>query len=260
MKKNARSGGGAGMFSTPREKNGAEAPASSAANRKNMNNWYGDRYNGILMQRNFMAVISLVCLGAVIVSVLVVAEITSQKTIEPFVIQVEEKSGMTQVVRPIAKTYIDENKALNNYFIVRYLRAREEYFPPTYEYDYQTVTRLLSSEEVFRAFRRDVSPANETSPVRWGEQGTRDIRILSVLDMETPEGLKGHTVQVRFLVTDKMLQSGAAEKTTQYAKVARIRYDYIDMELTDEELYVNPVGFQVLQYKTTQEYVEKPQE
>lgn len=229
---------------------------AKAISQKNINNWYSDRYNGILMQRNFMAVITVVCLSAVIVSVLVVAEITSQKTIEPFVIQVEEKSGMTQVVRPMVKTYIDEKKALNNYFIVRYIRAREEYFPPTYEYDYKTVTRLLSSEDVYRTFRRDVNVANQDSPQRWGDTGTRKIRILSVLEMETPEGLSGHTVQVRFLVTDEIVRS-IGITTQQYAKVARMRYDYVDMELTDEELYVNPVGFQVLQYKTTQEYVEK---
>jgi len=255
MTKKTRSEGVAAMFAKSREND--TGAAAAGAGRRNPHNWYSDRYNGILMQRNFMAAITVVCLGAVIVSVLVVAEITSQKTIEPFVIQVEEKSGMTQVVRPIAKTYIDENKALNNYFIVRYLRAREEYFAPTYEYDYRTVTRMLSSDDVYRAFSREVAQSNESSPVRWADMGTRDITILSILDMETPEGLTGHTVQVRFLVKDTMLSSGGSVKTTQYAKVARIRYDYIKMELTDEEFYVNPVGFQVLQYKTTQEYVEK---
>jgi type IV secretion system protein VirB8 len=236
---------------------GARKKAATKDERnKKVRNWYVDRYNGVLMQRNFMAVITVVCLAAVIVSVIVVAEITSQKTIEPFVIQVEEKSGMTQIVRPIARTYISEDKALNNYFIVRYVRSREEYFAPTHEYDYNTVTRLLSSEDVYRNFRYLVSPNNESSPVRWGEGGSRDVKIISVLEMETPEGLKGFTVQVRFMVTDRVNQGGSNVRTTQYTKVARLRYDYVKMELTDEELYVNPVGFQVMQYKTTEEYAE----
>lgn len=241
------------FLSKKKDGDGSSADKKASLKLADTRNWYVDRYNSVLIQRNFMVIVTVVCIAAVIISVMVVAQITSQKTIEPFVIQVEDRSGITKVIRPLTQEYLSRDTAVNNYFIVRYIQSRESYFHPTHEYDYRTAVRLMSAEGVYMRFRRQISTANEDSPVRWGERGERRIEILTILPSELASGLQGQGAQVRFRVTD--IREGRAPVSR--VKVARLRFDYVDMELTDEERYVNPVGFQVLQYQSAYEFTSE---
>ncbi len=89
---------------------------------KESRNWYKDRYQAVLLQRRLLMGISIISMLATLGSVFIIAKLTPLKSVEPFVIQVDSKSGITQTVEPLTAKEITALESVNNYFIVQYLR------------------------------------------------------------------------------------------------------------------------------------------
>ncbi len=211
-------------------------------------NWYADRYQTVVVQRNFLALITIASLAGIIFSVLSVVKITTSKTIEPFVIEIEDKTGITNVIRPLTKEKYAYDETLRRYFLTQYITKRETYNYVTFEYNYFTVVRLLSDPVVYNAFRQDVYASNPNSPVRLGQVTQRYIKIKSITFLQPVKGEVGFTAQIRFKSDD----NGANVKY----KVATINFDFIDMVLTEEERAINPLGFRVIGYRVDDEIVQ----
>lgn len=212
-------------------------------------NWYSDRYQSVIVQRNFLALITFVSLLGVMISVFSVVHIANRVSIEPFVIEVEEKTGITNVIRPLVKEKYAYDEVLRRYFLYTYIKAREEYSFGTYKYNYHTVVRLLSSGEVYNSFLREISPNNPNSPLKLGDNAEITIKVTSVNFRELPytnTGAKadGFAVDVRFT---KYTRTGSTPK------IASIRFDYKDLSLNEEDRSVNPLGFQILTYTVDNE-------
>src|SRR5579872_6757164 len=90
-------------------------------------NWYKDRYQYVLVQRKLLTVITMLSLICTLALVLVMSQLTPLKTVEPFVIEVDQKSGITQTVDPQTVSELTANEAVNNFFVVQYIRSRESY-------------------------------------------------------------------------------------------------------------------------------------
>lgn len=218
-------------------------------------NWYADRYQTVVVQRNFLLLLTLISLAGIITSVLAVIQVTSSKTIEPFVIEIEEKTGITNVIRPLLTDKMDKETALQNYFIVKYLNARETYDFGSYNYNYSTVVRLLSSSDVYGRFRQFISSDSPDSPLKLGAEGKKEIKVISISPLETTNDKSNptqriYTYQVRFLSTE----IGGMNRRKNL--IATINFSYFDLKLTPEERSVNPLGFQVIGYRTDEENLQ----
>ena len=109
-------------------------------------NWYKDRYQYVLVQRKILVLITSLSLIASLVTVIVIAQLTPLKTVEPFVIQVDQKTGITQTVNQKTVSEITANEAVNNFFIVQYIRSRENYNSADLARNYNIV-RLMSESK-----------------------------------------------------------------------------------------------------------------
>jgi type IV secretion system protein VirB8 len=219
-------------------------------------NWYADRYQTVVVQRNFLLLLTLISLAGIITSVLAVIQVTSSKTIEPFVIEIEEKTGITTVIRPLLTDKMDSQTALQNYFIVKYINARENYDSGSYNYNYSTVVRLLSSSDVYSRFRQFISSDSPDSPLKLGANGIREVKVISITPLETATdkrnpGQKIYTYQVRFLSTETIQGGGKRQNF-----IATINFSYLDLKLSPEERNINPLGFQVIGYRTDEENLQ----
>jgi len=210
--------------------------------------WYTERYQTVLVQRNFFFFLTVVSFFVIIVSVLAVIRVTSSKNIEPFAIEIEDKTGITNVIRPLLKGEFADNENLRRYFVLKYINARETYDPGTYSYKYNTVVRLLSNGPVYSAFRQSVKQDAPDSPRRFGNKGSRTIKIKSISDLKTGPDQPGYAMHVRFSQTD----TGISYSRTKNL-LATINFDFVDMSLTMEQRAVNPLGFQVTGYSIDEE-------
>lgn len=208
-------------------------------------NWYQDKYQYILVQRNILAVITLVSLVAALISVLTIEGLTPLKSVEPFVIQVEDKTGITKVVKPLKSDELLANESLNNFFVLKYVKARETYIHTDQaEQQYlEDVVRLMSDRKEFAQYQRQINPNIEgTVPNRLGNLGNRRInkRAISYID----ERKNGGTARVEILVTEMIKND-----IRRYNKVAIVQFEYADLNLTEQERDINPLGFVVVAYR-----------
>jgi len=213
-------------------------------------NWYNDRYQFVVVQRNILALITLLALVCSIAATFSISQLVPLKSVEPFVIQVDQKSGITQVVDPLKAKELTANEAINQYFMVQYIRARESYLgsPDRNYYNYNLV-RVLSDPVVFSRYQHEIILSNPDSPgSRLGSSGSREAHIESIkfLDRrELPAGEESRRYLVKALVTEKA--GGVLPKNMQ--KLILIEFKYTELELSIEDRYLNPIGFRVLSYR-----------
>jgi len=215
---------------------------------KESRNWYRDRYQSVLLQRRVLMGVSLLALLSTLVSVFVIAQITPLKSVEPFVIQVDAKSGITQTVDPLTVREITGLEAVNNFFIVQYIRAREGYNVSDISRNYTTVRVMSDSETVYSQFKREASPSNPQSvAARMGSNGLRTVKFKSITYV------KPQLAQARLLIEEVAANGG----TAQIHKIATISFEYAKLQLNTEERYINPLGFRVIDYRIDEDALPK---
>jgi type IV secretion system protein VirB8 len=127
--------------------------------------WYKDQYQHMVVQRNVLAFLTLGALIASVICVFFVMRIAQVKTVEPYVVQIDDKSGIVQLVEPISRNQYAANEMIDRFFVAQYINSRESYNITVLRYNYNVV-RVMSTIEVFNNFRRDVSPSVPTSAAR----------------------------------------------------------------------------------------------
>lgn len=208
-------------------------------------NWYKDRYQYVLVQRKLLTVITVTSLICTLATVIVISQLTPLKAIEPYVIQVDQKSGITQTVDPMTVKELTANEAVNNYFIVMYIRARESYSMTDLAKNYNLVRIMSESRKVYPQFVAEADPNNpKSNAARLGTYGERTVKIKSITY------LNPQLVQVRLLFEER---GGIAPQH----KLALLAFEYVKMSLTIEERYLNPLGFRVTDYRVDEDILPK---
>jgi len=211
-------------------------------------NWYSDRYEFVSVQRNFLAVITLLALVLAVTATFSISQLAPLKSVEPFVIQVDQKSGMTQVVEQVKARDIAASESVNQYFIVQYCRARESYMNSDRNYYNYNLVRVLSERPIFSQYQREVSLSDPESPgMRLGQTGVREIHIESIKYLDKHKATTGEDI-LRYLVKAKITEKNGGLVAKEMQKIILIEFKYVELELTTEDRYLNPIGFQVVSY------------
>lgn len=227
-------GGGSGDDGTRGGKNPSSVP-----------NWKEDLFESVITQRNILFFFTIICVLAIAMSVLLIRYVKSSQTIEPFVIEIEQKSGIPTVVTPVSTRVYSTDEAIKRYFIMKYIRAREEYFPSTFQDNFFSVVRVLSSSAIYyNDYRPKFSISNPNSPYNiYGESSNRRV-VLKSLIFQSPK-----TAQVRIA-----FEVNGIVSLTQN-KIILMDFDFANIEMNDDERFINPLGFQVTFYRIEDESV-----
>lgn len=192
-----------------------------------------------------------------LLSVAAVAGIAPLKSVEPFVIRVDNNTGVTDVVSTVTETdgAVKESakEVLDKYWLGHYIRRRESYLWETRDYDRKTVG-LFSSHPVQQEYAAFTDPeSNPQAPVAlYAEHASVDtaIKAISFLNRgEIVNDEKRVTALVRYTKTLK--RNGAPPVTTHWA--ATVTFIYRDGEMSIEDRGHNPLGFQVIAYRNDPE-------
>jgi type IV secretion system protein VirB8 len=218
--------------------------------------WYQDKYQHVLTQRNLLALIALLALLAAIASVMAVMVMAPLKTVEPYLIQIDDATGVTQRVKPVTRADYVATEAVDRYFVSTFLRAYEGYNPSIVGHN-QEVVRLLSKPQIFFKFRQAMNPNTEGSLAkRMGPEGIREIRIRSLAYIQNPPK-KGETAAV---TTDRIIQANLlitedapSQGTVTEPWVATITFEYANLPLDKDEQLINPLNFLVTGYQIQRE-------
>ncbi len=190
--------------------------------------------------------------GIFALTILGIIDLNSQKVYEPFIVQVEENTGIITKVNNNTVRELPAEKAVRNASLVRYVLARESYNYADFSFNYNQIVRLMSSKDVFYAFNASISSNNPLSPIALGYDAKVEVRIKSLIDLNEGENL----IQIR---VDKGTIPANASNTEEFFKKAAksyiitLKYQYRDLDLSETERYINPLGMQITAYSINEE-------
>ena len=219
-------------------------------------NWYQDKYQHVLTQRNVLALIALIALVTALFAVFTVMRLAPLKSVEPYLLQVDEKSGITQRVSPVTRDEYAASEAVDRYFTSAYLRVRESYNPTVLLYNYNTV-RLMSTTDVFNYYRHQIDPSIEGSVAQHlGNFGRRDVKIRSMIYIVNPTDRRQKAaaanykiIQARITTTDVLPNQPDVDQQW----VVTITFEYANLAINEQEQLINPLGYQVTSYQIQRE-------
>ena len=191
------------------------------------------------------------CSAAVTFSI---SQLAPLKSVEPFVIQVDQKTGVTQVVNPLKVKELTGQESINNYFMVQYIRARESFLgTPDRNYFNYNLVRVLSENSVFGQFQDGIVLSNPESPgARLGVKGSREVQIGTIKFLDRRD-LPGDEESRRYLVKIRVVERNSNGGGKVLQQLILIEFKYTELDLTVEDRYLNPIGFRVLGYRVDED-------
>jgi type IV secretion system protein VirB8 len=211
--------------------------AAKSQQKLKLKSWYSNRYQIVVVQRNILLFFTLVSMLSVTIAVIFVKNIMSSKSLEPYVIEVEAKTGVATVVSQLTAQNFSGDQMVRRYFINQFVQAASAYDPVTYRLDLEKV-RLLSASRVYSDFRRRIDAK------QLGAESRYQVRIKSI---QFPEP---NTAQIRVL---RQIDLPNSDPTSKNEIITMKFYFSPNMELSMEDRLINPLGFQVSEYNISEE-------
>lgn len=207
--------------------------------------WESEKYRSARGRARVWAWIAGIASVLTFMSIAALMMVMPLKETIPYVIEVDRVSGITEVKRAITEGGVSESEAITKYFIVDYLTAREAYLYDRAQVDYVKVQKM-SSQEVASIHYTWFQPSNDESPLNvFGRSGTVEIQIrnVSFIDQDTV------TIPI------KRIEMAKGQMVEKY-EVVTLSFQYLQDPATEEDRFINPLGFQVTAYRKDPQLVE----
>ena len=185
-----------------------------------------------------------VSVGVAMLSVGALAGLTPLKRVDPFVIRVDNSTGIVDVV-PSYKGDGAVAELVTRHLLTTYITARERYALAVAESDYDTVG-AFQGPALNQQWISLWDKGNPESPLNVYRDGTTArVQIQAITFLKRASGSED-LAQVRFIRSVRPGGTGQ-EQLTHY--VATIQYGYGTPSHDDHTRVLNPLGFRVLEYR-----------
>ena len=228
------------------KKKGLSIPNANLHNQVK-SDWNKDRNAFVSMQRNFFVMLSIVSMIGVVFAMIVIKSMVEKNAIEPYVISVNNADKMPVAIQSQSiKEYVSENIPVIEYFIVKYIKAREGYDFATFKYEATTTARIMSTSEVYQTFRKYVFGNEENNPeVLFGRDSRIDVVIKNIAHNPNE-----NIASIR--IAKKLTSSFGESKSVSHFQV-KLHYKIETKEMNAGEMQVNPLGLKIDSYTITEE-------
>lgn len=184
-----------------------------------------------------------------LVEALAIAGLTPLKSVQPFVIRVDNSSGLVDVV-PEYKGTTEVQPLVTRSLLNQYVTARERFFYGTAEADFELVASQ-NTPQLNQEWAGMWDKAKPDSPLNLYKDGTTvrvQIRSISFLKL----GSGKEVAQVRF--TKYARPGGTGEEQVSHW-LSTIETAYTAPSKDDKIRSLNPLGFKVVEYRREPEVV-----
>jgi type IV secretion system protein VirB8 len=195
----------------------------------NAGSWADERTQSIYASRKVAWIVAMVATGVAVLLAIAILFMLPLRTVVPHTLLVDKQTGFVQALDPASPQKIAPQKALTQAFLVQYVEAREGFDIATVQSQFKKVA-LWSSGGVKSRY------VNMTLP----RSTVIDVKVRSVSQLSDNSAL------VRFASIRR--DPGGTEQP-QENWVAVIKYRYSNAPMTVEDRYVNPLGFDVTDYR-----------
>jgi type IV secretion system protein VirB8 len=172
------------------------------------------------------------------------------KQVEPFVIRVDNSTGIVDVV-PVYAGNAALDESVTRYFLTHYLTVCERFNFATAESDYEECGAFHSAQRN-QAWYAQWTATNPASPLNVYKDGTSvRVQVEAVSFFTRASGL-ADLAQVRYIKATKAA-GGSDEKYTHW--VATVQYAYATPAKDPKTRRWNPLGFKIVDFKAEPEVV-----
>jgi len=211
---------------------------------EDISNWYSDRYGKVLIQRNLLVILLLLSVVVIVVASINLGLIAMSNKISPIIVEIEDKTGIPTLVNPLSTQGVElsSNTALNEYFVVKYIRSREVYCNVSYMYDYYTVVRVLSSGGVYSAFKNFLNTDPNSPLVKFGSGVCNQFELRSIQFLNTTNG-----------ITNVVVRYNVVNNASKDPRIATLNFQYFQTKMSYDDRLENPLGFTIVSYNSVDE-------
>ena len=185
------------------------------------------------------------CLILTGVSVGAVAFLTPLKTVEPFVIRVDNNTGATDIVTTLKSKEQTYGEIMDKYWLTQYIRYRESYDWQTIQDSYNA-TMLLSAQPIQTEFSK-----------LYGDNPNAVHKILKdnykIMAKVKAVSFVGNMAQIRFDKITVPLGGDISKQVPPQSLIATVGFEYVNAPQKEEDRSVNPLGFQITSYRVDPE-------
>lgn len=208
---------------------------------KDANDWEQDRSANLIKSARRGWIAAGIATTIAICAVFAVAALAPLKTVVPYVIRVDNTTGIVDVASGLdVSTDVDYEEAIDKYFLSKYILHREGYLFQTLKHD-RDVVGLMSSERVGQQYTEYTDyRKNPQAPVAiYGETAEVKVKIQNI------SFLGKDVAQVRYTKT----VTRAGKRTAPSHWAATITFRYSNANMKPEDRLISPLGFQATQYR-----------
>jgi len=208
--------------------------------------WNSDRLGALNASRRIAWIVASVAGAIALLEAGALLFLTPLKTVEPYTLLVDKTTGYVQPLKPLDPVTTAPDAALTQSYLVQYVIARESFDFATVRTNYRRVA-LFSAGSARSGYLAAMQPSNPQNPFTFYSRGTAvETRVKSV----SPVGPGAALVRFDTVKTDP---NGSADPTRAW--VALVRYRYSNAPMTLEDRFVNPLGFQIVEYRRDPETI-----
>lgn len=178
-----------------------------------------------------------------------VGQLTPLKTVEPYVIRVNDVSGHVDIVTALRNGKETYESSLNKYFIAKYIQHREGYSRQLAEQFYY-VTGLMSGEVERKKYYNWFKPKNPNSPLNtYSASDKVKVDIQSISSIDEDKNI--------YLARYRKITESSAGRSNSTSWAATVRFQYTDAPTKEKDREINPLGFQILEYRNDPDSVQQ---
>jgi type IV secretion system protein VirB8 len=207
---------------------------------KTLNNWGQDQYSYMLVQRNLLIIFSILISVSLMFSLVILKRIYNTRGVEPYIIEYNKDTGVLSSVNSTTKKEFTANQAIRESLVFQYIN--------NFAINLWNVeekinnARLSSTPEIYAEFIRTaqgmIQNIKKTSPTAYYE-----IKINSL------SYFAQNRIELKFTQTLK----DANQIISTNENRAMISFRFVDLDLTGDEVFRNPLGFQVTSFNIIKE-------
>lgn len=206
--------------------------------------WAEDGQEKLRLSRRIAWLVAGIACGVAIFEAVAIALMVPLKTVVPYTLLVDRTTGYVQVLKGADRQTLVPDQALTQSLLAQYVIARERFDITSVPADYRKVG-LWSAQAARSDYLAMMPASNPASPFqRYPRTTVLAVHIKSV----SPLG--PNIALVRF-ETERKDQGQVEGPRDAWASI--VRYRFIDAPMSMEDRLINPLGFQVLQYRRDQE-------
>lgn len=211
---------------------------------KEAKSWDSDRINELKKSRRLAWYVAGSAVAVAVMLSGALLTLIPLHTIEPYVVRVDSSTGIVDQVVKIRDARSSYDEVMSKYFLRRLVTLRETYTRAQLESNYKQAM-LFTAPKARAELKQAFSFENPNGPYkRYGELGTAKLQFKNI------SFISPNVAQVRYVRID---QKSGAETASHW--VATIEFRYVSQPASEEARGINPLGFQVTNYRNDPEAI-----